>query len=98
MARLGLPRQALAGRRSGSFRAAPPGPTMIDVDLADLEEGARIGRFLVVRDVEGQRHAVAIGAVSALGETDQGVILLLPGGRLIHVPEPMERVLRWLGG
>lgn len=65
---------------------------------ADLEEGTRIGRFLVLRDVEGQRHAVAIGAVSAVGETDHGVILLLPGGRLIHAPQPIERMLQWLAG
>ena len=64
----------------------------------DLEEGTRIGRFLVLRDMEGQRHAVAIGAVSALGETDHGTLLLLPGGRLIHVPQPMRRMLCWLAG
>ncbi len=64
----------------------------------DLEEGQRVGRFLVLRDVEGQRHAVAIGAVSALGETDHGVILLLPGGRLIQVPQSMECMLGWLAG
>ena len=64
---------------------------------ADLEEGTRVGRFLVVRDIDGQRHAVAVGAVSALGETEHGVLLLLSGGRLIHVPQPLEQMLHWLG-
>lgn len=65
---------------------------------ACLQEGQRVGRFLVVRDIEGQRHAVSLSAVTALGETDDGVLLLLPGGRLIHVPQPLERMLQWLGG
>ena len=64
--------------------------------VEDLEAGQRVGRFLVVRDVEGQRHAIAVGAVSAIGETDHGALLLLPGGRLIHVPQPLDRLLRWL--
>ena len=47
-------------------------------------EGERIGRFIIVRDVCGQRHAIAAGAVTALAETDDGALLLLAGGRMIH--------------
>jgi hypothetical protein len=67
-------------------------------DTATLDEGERVGRFLIVRDTDGRRHAVAAGAVSVLSETDEGTVLLLPGGRMMHVARSMQRVLRWLDG
>ncbi len=63
-----------------------------------LAEGTRIGRFVVLRDLDGRTHAVAAGAVSALCETDDGALLMLPGGKMIHVPRPMEVILAWLDG
>ena len=63
-----------------------------------LGEGDRVGRFVVIRDIEGHMHAVAAGSVAAVCETDEGTLLLLSDGRMIHVPQPMEVVLPWLDG
>lgn len=63
-----------------------------------LGEGTKIGRFVVLRDVDGRVHAVAAGSVGAVCETEDGALLLLPGGRLIHVARPMPVVLSWLDG
>ena len=63
-----------------------------------LNEGERVGRFVVLRDRDGNLHAVSAGSVGALCETEDGVLLLLPGGRLIHVARPMPVVLAWLDG
>ena len=74
-----------------------------DQDVDDLEgrplvEGNRIGRFVVLRDLEGRSIAVAAGAVSAITATDDGALLMLPAGRMIHVSQTMETVLAWLDG
>ena len=65
---------------------------------AALGEGERVGRFVVLRDRDGLLHAVSAGSVGALCETEDDVLLLLPGGRLIHVARPMAVVLAWLDG
>ena len=61
-------------------------------------EGTRIGRFVVLRDLEGRSVAIAVGAVAAITDTDDGALLMLPGGRMVHVPQTMETVLAWLDG
>lgn len=63
-----------------------------------LAEGERVGRFVVLRDLDGKLHAVAAGAVGAMCETDEGTILMLPGARLVHVPQGISTVLGWLDG
>ena len=63
-----------------------------------LEDGSRVGRYLVLVDVDGHVHAVSSGAVSVLTATDDGTILLLPAGRLLHIPRPLSTLLRWLDG
>ncbi len=62
-----------------------------------LREGERVGRYVVVRDVDGRLHALSAGAVSAICETDEGSLLLLPGGRTVHVNHSLPTVLGWLG-
>ncbi len=64
----------------------------------ELQEGERIGRFVVLRDRDGQLHAVSATGVGAVCETDDGTILMLLGGRLIHVHRSMAVVLAWLDG
>lgn len=64
-----------------------------------LADGTRIGRYVVLRDVDGRVHAVATGSVGAVSETDDGETLLtLPGGRMLRVGERIETVLGWLTG
>ena len=63
-----------------------------------LQEGQRIGRFLVVRDQDGIMHAVAAGAVTVVREVDDGAMLLMSGGRMLSVPRAMRTVLAWLDG
>ena len=63
-----------------------------------LKEGERIGRFVVLRDIDGRTHAVAPGSIAAICETDDGAVLMLPGGRMVHVPKPIAVVLGWLDG
>ena len=49
-------------------------------------------RYVVVRDRDGRRTAVARHAVSAVCETEEGTtLLLLPGGRIVHVEEAWTR-------
>jgi len=63
-----------------------------------LHEGERIGRFLLLRDLDGHLHAIAAGSITAITETDAGSVLLLPGGRLVQVGQSLENVLGWLDG
>lgn len=52
------------------------------------------GRHVVVRDRDGRRTAVTRRAVSAVCETEEGgALLLLPGGRMVHVEEDLDTVL-----
>ncbi len=66
--------------------------------MIDLGEGQRVGRYVLLRDVEGVLMAVAPGAVGAVCQTDTGAVLLLPGGRMVQVARPFETVLGWLDG
>ncbi|WP_338665914.1 hypothetical protein VQH23_12185 [Pararoseomonas sp. SCSIO 73927] len=60
-----------------------------------LEEGGRVGRYVLVRDVAGLLHAISPLAVAALCEDDGGTLLLLPGGRLVQVSQGLATVLSW---
>lgn len=63
-----------------------------------LEEGERVGRYVVLRDRDGHLHAVSAMGVGAVCETDDGAVLMLPGDRLIHVERSLATVLDWLDG
>ena len=65
---------------------------------APLIEGTRVGRYVIVRDVDGRMHALASNAVGAACETDDGTLLMLPGAKLVHVPRKLSTVLQWLDG
>ena len=65
---------------------------------APLIEGMRMGRYVIVRDVDGRTHALASTTVVAACETDEGTLLMLPGAKLVHVPRKLSTVLRWLDG
>lgn len=59
----------------------------------DVEAAERIGRYVLIRDVEGRRIALAPHAVAAACEDDSGTLLMLPAGRLVIIPRPIEEVL-----
>lgn len=84
--RVRYPTAGKAGRAAGSDEENEP------------EDWQRIGRFLVVRDLEGHRHALAAGSIAAICETDDGVLLMLPGGRLVHVATTLGGILARLDG
>lgn len=65
----------------------------------ELPEGSRVGRFVVVRDIDGTKHALAAGSVAAACQTDDGTtMVMLPGGKLVQVPHRLDVVLDWLDG
>jgi hypothetical protein len=65
----------------------------------ELADGARIGRFVLVRDIDGRRHALAASAVVAASEAEDGdVLLLLPGGRALRLGVSLPQLLAWLDG
>ena len=63
------------------------------------DQGERFGRYVVIRDREGRRHALSTGAVPAICE-DEGVLtLLLPGGRVVIAEDhDLETMARRLSG
>ncbi len=61
-----------------------------------VEEGGRIGRYVLLRDADGGLCALSAAAVAGLCETDDGCLLMLSGGRVLRVVLPMSRVLGWL--
>lgn len=75
-----------------------PGPAPKASGEPGLADGQRVGRFVVMRDIDGRLHAVGAGSVAVVGQTDDGSLLMLPAGRLLHVPQPLWRVLAWLDG
>jgi hypothetical protein len=64
-----------------------------------LVAGERLGAFIVLRDEDGGRHAIRLGAVLAVSDADcdQGsTVLQLAGNRNVLILAPMDEVLRWL--
>ncbi len=63
----------------------------------DVVEG-RIGRFVILVDIQGQRHALAPSAVPAICECDGLLTLLLPGGKVVLVEASLDEMARTLSG
>ncbi len=61
----------------------------------DIRDGDRYGRFVVLRDADGALHAVTAAAVSAVCEVDGSSLVLLPGGRMLRIEQPLLTVLSW---
>ena len=74
-----------------------PGGSQV-LDDADLTEGTRVGRFLVLRDIDGNLYGVAASAVSVIRMTDDGTLMMLPGGKMLHTSRSMGTLLAWLDG
>lgn len=59
----------------------------------------RLGRFVVVRDVEGTLYAVAPTAVLvAVATEDGGTVALFAGGRAVRFAEDLRTVAYWFSG
>ena len=67
--------------------------------LEELPDGTRVGRYVLLRDVDGQRHALSRTAIHAASEGEDGdTVLFLPGGKALRVGAPLAIVLDWLEG
>ena len=65
----------------------------------DFPHGTRVGRYLVLRDVDGRKHALTVTAVYAVCEEEDGdTMLFLPAGRMLRVNVPFAMLLGWLDG
>ncbi|MFC7738645.1 hypothetical protein ACFQX4_23210 [Roseomonas sp. GCM10028921] len=60
-----------------------------------LTDGTRIGRFVILRDVDGVRHAVSSGGVQAMGDLDGDTLVHLSGARTLRVPHSLATLLSW---
>ena len=59
----------------------------------------RLGRFLLVRDVEGTLYAVAPTALLvAVATEDGGTLAVLAGGRAVRFAEDLHTVASWFSG
>lgn len=62
-----------------------------------MTPGQRIGRYVLLVDSDGMRHAIAISAALALCELDGGgTVLMLPGGKMVRLEADLDDVLLWL--
>ena len=56
----------------------------------------RLGRFVMVRDVEGTLYAVVLRAVLVAVATEDGsTIVVLAGGRAVRLAEDLHTVASW---
>lgn len=60
--------------------------------------GRRVGPFVLFADDDGLRHAVKLGVVMALSDTDTlqtATLMMMPGGRTVLIREPLDEVAKW---
>ena len=65
----------------------------------NTEFAGRQGRYVLLRDRDGLRHAVRGGSILAISDVDGGEVctaVILHGGRIIIVDAPIEEILAWL--
>ena len=64
-----------------------------------MEPVERLGRFLLLRDLEGTLYAIAPLAVLVAAATeDGGTVAMLVGGRAIRFSEDVRTVAQWFSG
>lgn len=60
--------------------------------------GTRMGAFVVFVDEESLRHAVRLGSIMSLSDTDcsqDTTTMQMAGGRVVLIRAPLDRVLSW---
>lgn len=63
-----------------------------------LVNGERVGIFVVLRDIEGRRHALRGNAIVGISDSDDlndETVLTIQGGRTLLVRASMDEVLAW---
>lgn len=58
----------------------------------------RVGPFVLFADRDGLRHAIRLQGVLALCDADElrdSTVMVISGGRVAVIPEPLEEVLAW---
>ncbi len=66
------------------------------MSLATL--GRRVGAFVLFADDDGLRHAIRLHGVLALSDANEvhdTTMMLMPGGRVVMIREPLDEVLGW---
>ena len=66
--------------------------------MSMIISGERVGSFIVLKDDDGMRHAVRLGAVLAMSDGIDGLgttIIQLPGNRTVLVHASLDEVLTW---
>lgn len=59
----------------------------------------RLGRFLMVRDIDGTAYALVPTAVLvAVATEDGGTVAVLAGGRAVRFAEDLNTVAGWFSG
>ncbi|QCG98127.1 hypothetical protein E6C67_31035 [Azospirillum sp. TSA2s] len=67
--------------------------------MHEYESGERVGRYLVLIDVDGRLHALSSNAIQGVSQDDADpgeCILALNGGRFLRLPVPFGQALDWL--
>lgn len=63
-----------------------------------IVHGERCGPFVLLRDVQGRRHALRGNAIVGMSETDEiadETVLTIQGGRSLIVRASLDEVIAW---
>ena len=69
-----------------------------EVVVADVTMGERVGRFVILRDEDGLRHAVTLAAIVTVSDADDSgtvATIQLTGDRVAVIRRPLDEVLSW---
>ncbi|KAA0686188.1 MULTISPECIES: hypothetical protein [Alphaproteobacteria] len=66
--------------------------------MSDMTDGQRVAGFILLKDVDGKRHAVRPGAFQALSDADEDgdeTIAQIGFSRQVRILRPLDEVLTW---
>ena len=66
--------------------------------MSDVPPSYRAGPFLMFSDPDGMRHAVKVNGVIGLSDADEtrdSTLMLVQGGRVLVLSEPLDVVISW---
>jgi hypothetical protein len=65
-----------------------------------MQQGTRVGGYVIIVDSEGLRHAIRATSVTAMSDADPAqdeTILQIGSSRTVCIPAALDRVLEWFG-